>query len=81
MQDSEILTRIDQLVTEEHRLRQRRQAGELTSAGEQERLRALEIALDQCWDMLRQRRAKRFAGQDPAEAQARSAGAVESYRQ
>lgn len=81
MQDSEILMQIHQLVDEEHRLRQRLQTGELTTTEEHNRLQGLEIALDRCWDMLRQRRAKRAAGQDPAEAQPRPASEVEGYLQ
>ena len=48
---------------------------------EEERLRTIEVALDQCWDLLRQRRARRHAGQDPDEAKPRPAPVVENYQQ
>ena len=56
-------------------------AGELTSQEERERLRSAEEALDQCWDLLRQRRARREFGENPDEAAARPAGEVEGYMQ
>ena len=59
MQDNEILGRIDELVDEEHTLRERLQKGDLTAQEEHQRLRSLEVQLDQCWDLLRQRRARR----------------------
>ena len=52
----------------------------LTDA-DQRRLRELEVQLDQCWDLLRQRRARRHAGQDPDAAEARDEGVVEGYQQ
>lgn len=81
MEDKEIMSRIHGLVNEERSLRERLQAGELHAAEERERLRSVEVALDQCWDMLRQRRAKRAAGQNPDEARTRPAGEVEGYLQ
>src|SRR2546429_2536635 len=57
MDDKQILHRITDLVDEEHGLRTRAQAGEIDSEEEHNRLRELEVALDQCWDLLRQRRA------------------------
>ena len=81
MDDKEILGRIDDLIKTEHELRARRAAGELSSAGEHAELAAVEEALDQCWDLLRQRRARREFGEDPAEAQARPVGEVEGYLQ
>jgi len=81
MEDREILDWIGRLVDEEHELRRRLRAGELEAAEEHERLRGLEVALNQCWDILRQRRAKRAAGQDPDEARPRPAGEVEGYLQ
>jgi hypothetical protein len=81
MDDRELLTRIHGLVDEEHELRERFRAGELRAGEEQARLRSVEVALDQCWDVLRQRRAKRRAGQDPEEARTRPATEVESYLQ
>ncbi|PWW54830.1 DUF2630 family protein [Actinokineospora spheciospongiae] len=76
MDDNEIHARISALVAEEHRLR----AGS-PSPEEHTRLSELEVALDQCWDLLRQRRARRDAGEDPDDAQARPVGEVEGYRQ
>ena len=81
MEDKEIHGRIDELIKTEHELRAKRAAGQLSSAEEHARLAAAEEALDQCWDLLRQRRARREFGQDPAEAQARPVGEVEGYLQ
>ncbi|WP_431929670.1 DUF2630 family protein [Nonomuraea jabiensis] len=81
MRDDEILTRISALVDEEHELRNRLTQGEVTTDEEQERIKQLETALDQCWDLLRQRRARRSAGEDPDNAAARPADEVENYRQ
>jgi Protein of unknown function (DUF2630) len=75
MDDSEILTRIKELVDAEHRARE--QGGD----DEPERIAALERALDQCWDLLRQRRAAREFGKDPDQAEARPESQVEGYRQ
>ncbi|MFD9945120.1 DUF2630 family protein [Nonomuraea sp. NPDC059023] len=81
MQDNEILTRISALVAEEHELRDRLSTGEVTSEEENARVKELEVALDQCWDLLRQRRARRGIGENPDEAAARPASEVESYQQ
>ncbi|TDD21343.1 DUF2630 family protein [Nonomuraea diastatica] len=81
MRDDEILTRIGALVSEEHALRDKLTAGEVTTDEEHARIKELETALDQCWDLLRQRRARRNAGDDPDDAAARPAGEVENYRQ
>ncbi|HEY8534747.1 MAG TPA: DUF2630 family protein [Micromonospora sp.] len=81
MDDAGVLRRIQQLVDEERRLRARFAAGEISSAEEQERLRELERSLDQCWDMLRRRRAARASGGDPDSAEPRSVSEVESYLQ
>jgi hypothetical protein len=81
MQDSEILGRIHTLVEEEHTLRERLQQGDLAAEEEHQRLRTLEEALDQCWDLLRQRRARRDVGEDPDAASSRPAGEVEGYLQ
>ncbi|MFG1612585.1 DUF2630 family protein [Nonomuraea wenchangensis] len=81
MRDDEILTRISALVDEEHQLREKLSAGEVTTDDEHNRVKELEAALDQCWDLLRQRRARRGAGEDPDEAAVRPAGQVENYRQ
>lgn len=81
MQDDEILDRVHELVDEEHRLRERLQKGELTADEEHQRLTLLEERLDQCWDLLRQRRARRAAGDSPDDAAPRAAGEVEGYLQ
>jgi len=81
MDDKEILGRIDDLIKTEHKLRARLAAGELTSADENSALKSAEEALDQCWDLLRQRRARREFGEDPGMAEARPASEVEEYWQ
>lgn len=81
MDDTQILGQIERLVEEEHRLRRRVLDGELTEEQEQARLRAVETSLDRCWDLLRQRRARRATGADPDDAQARPASQVEGYLQ
>jgi hypothetical protein len=80
MNDAEIVEHIDQLVAEEHELERQHGERELLP-GERERLDRIEVQLDQCWDLLRQRRARRAAGHDPAEAEVRSADVVEHYQQ
>ncbi|MFD0688244.1 DUF2630 family protein [Actinomadura fibrosa] len=81
MDEQAILGRIRDLVDEEHELRRAHEHAETGDAEARARLRDLEVALDQCWDLLRQRRARLSAGQDPDEAQVRPAGEVEGYRQ
>jgi uncharacterized protein YajQ (UPF0234 family) len=81
MNDKEILSHIDELIATEHDLRTKAANGELSGAEEREQLRSAEEALDQCWDLLRQRRAKRQYGEDPDEAEARPEPQVESYLQ
>jgi len=81
MDDKEILAHIDDLIQTEHELRERLAAGQLSSAQEREQLKAAEEALDQCWDLLRQRRARREFGENPNEANARPAAEVEGYMQ
>ncbi|MFG1943692.1 DUF2630 family protein [Nonomuraea sp. NPDC048826] len=81
MRDDEILGRIKALVDEEHGLRARLMAGDLATDEENARVRELEAALDQCWDLLRQRRARRGVGEDPDGASPRPASQVENYRQ
>ena len=81
MDDTEILTQINDLVAEEHDLRERLGRGELEAEAEHARLRILEESLDQCWDLLRQRRARRAAGEDPGDATVRPIGEVEGYLQ
>lgn len=80
MQDPEIHGSIDRMVAEEHELWQREAAGEATDSDRQ-RLEALRVSLDQCWDLLRQRRARREAGQSPESAELRSPEVVERYQQ
>ena len=77
--DKSLFSRIDELVAEEHDLRTKHAAGEINDAEEKERLRKLEVELDQCWDLLRQRRAKREFGENPEDAQPRSGDVVEGY--
>jgi len=82
MSDDTIAARIETLVAEEHELRTREQADNLDEnalEADQERLRAVVVELDRCWDLLRQRRALRDAGQDPDNAQMRDPGTVERY--
>jgi hypothetical protein len=84
MSDASIAARIEQLVAEEHELRGAEEADSNDVdrlESDQERLRALEIELDRCWDLLRQRRALRDAGANPDDAQARDADTVERYLQ
>ena len=73
------LARIHELVDEERELRARLQRNEISADEEHARLRALEVELDQCWDLLRQRRALRETGGDPREAQVRPPDEVEGY--
>ncbi len=80
MDDDEIVQRINQLAEEEHRL-ERSEGADGLGEDERRRLRDLEIALDQCWDLLRQRRARRHAGLDPDDVALRDPGVVEDYRQ
>jgi len=77
---SEILSQVDDLVAEEHQLRSQATGHGLDEDG-RARLRSLEERLDQCWDLLRQRRARVDAGEDPGAAEVRPAGEVEGYLQ
>jgi Protein of unknown function (DUF2630) len=72
--DEDILRRIQSLVDEEHQLR-----GE--EGVDRARLQHLEEHLDQCWDLLRQRRARREYAENPDDASARSTDTVEHYLQ
>jgi hypothetical protein len=78
--DAELVKEIGRLTNEEHRLEQAH-VGEGLSDDEQKRLRALAVALDQCWDLLRQRRARSEFGQNPDGAAVRPPDVVEDYRQ
>jgi len=80
MDDHDVISRIDKLVGEEHALRQRAE-GQGISEEDRARLQSLEVALDQCWDLLRQRRGLRDRGEDPDQAEVRDPGTVEGYRQ
>jgi hypothetical protein len=79
--ERQILTEINALVDREHQLRSRVQSGEVDSQEEHTQLALLEGALDQCWDLLRQRRAKQEFGQNADDATVRSVDAVEKYLQ
>ncbi len=81
MDDKQIIEKIDALVAEEHQLRTRRQSGEVGTDEEAARLRELEESLDQCWDLLRRRRAARESGTDPDQVEAQSRRQVEGYLQ
>jgi hypothetical protein len=81
MTERDIFEQIKTLVDREHDLRKRTVAGEIDSAEEHKQLQAMEEALDQCWDLLRQRRARRGAGEDPDAAEVRPAQQVEGYLQ
>jgi hypothetical protein len=82
MSDETITVRIERLVTEEHELRSREESDPAEALeADSERLRAIEVELDVCWDLLRQRRALRDAGVDPDQAAARDPNTVERYMQ
>ena len=80
MDERQIHGRIEQLVGEEHELWEREARGE-GGDSDRARLDELKVALDQCWDLLRQRRALDTAGLDPDAAQVRDAEVVERYQQ
>ncbi|BBY51602.1 hypothetical protein MARA_50700 [Mycolicibacterium arabiense] len=77
--DHDILGRVDELVAEERALREKLQHKDIDETEEHQRLKAVEVQLDQCWDLLRQRRALRESGQNPDDASVRPAGTVEGY--
>jgi hypothetical protein len=78
MDDQDLLARIQALVEEEHSLREGSGDGQ---APDQARLKQVEERLDQCWDLLRQRRAKSESGENPNEAEPRPVSEVENYKQ
>lgn len=80
MDDTEILHRITELVNEEHTLMQQSEGAGLDET-QQVRIKQLEVSLDQCWDLLRQRRARREFHLNPEEAQPRPPDIVEHYQQ
>jgi hypothetical protein len=77
--DRDILAEVNLLVAEEKELRDKLQHRDIDETEEHQRLRAVEVQLDQCWDLLRQRRALRETGQDPDQAQVRPPDTVEGY--
>ncbi|MFL5911014.1 MAG: DUF2630 family protein [Gaiellaceae bacterium] len=80
MNDPQIHQSIEQLVAEEHELWERESSGNATE-DDRHRLKTVQVSLDQCWDLLRQRRALRGAGLDPDAAHERPADVVEGYQQ
>lgn len=78
MDDQQVIGRINEIAHEEHELWEREGRGEISDP-ERERLRELGVTLDQCWDLLHQRRARRAAGQDPDDTSVRDARTVEGY--
>jgi hypothetical protein len=78
MEDPAVIDRINQLAREEHELWERESRGKASEA-ERQRLQDLGVTLDQCWDLLHQRRARRRAGGDPDEARVRDPKTVEGY--
>ncbi|GAA2174279.1 DUF2630 family protein [Arthrobacter parietis] len=81
MDDEDILARIQALVDKEHELRGSPSGDDAPGEDRRSSLRRVEEQLDQCWDLLRQRRAKEDAGESPQEAEARPIDQVEGYRQ
>lgn len=78
MEDQDVIGRINELAHEEHELFEKESHGDLTP-DQRERLKWLQVNLDQCWDLLHQRRARRNAGLDPNDARVRDARTVEGY--
>jgi hypothetical protein len=81
MNDSEIMRRIQEMVNEEHELMKKSEHEGGLDEDEHAEMRALQVNLDQCWDLLRQRRARREFGTDPDAAQVRDPSVVEGYKQ
>jgi hypothetical protein len=78
MEDQRVTDRIQELARQEHELFEKESSGAAT-AEDREQLKRIEVTLDQCWDLLRQRRARRSAGLDPDGAEVRDASIVEGY--
>jgi hypothetical protein len=78
MDDQTVIERINQLATEEHSLWERESKGQ-ASESDLQRMKELQVTLDQCWDLLHQRRARRAAGMNPDDATVRSESEVEGY--
>jgi Protein of unknown function (DUF2630) len=81
MDDDSILRQVHDLIAREHELRAARESGTVSAEDETRELAEVEAQLDQCWDLLRQRRAKREYGEDADEAEARPESVVEKYWQ
>jgi hypothetical protein len=81
MDDRQILDEIKRIVDREHQLRAEVEQGQIDPEIERRELDRLDVALDQCWDLLRQRQARRHADQDEADASVRPASQVENYLQ
>ncbi len=77
-QDQDVIEQIEQLAHEEHTLYEKESQGQASSR-ERERLKEIQVQLDQCYDLLRQRRARRAAGLDPDAAVPRDESTVEGY--
>ena len=78
MEDQRLIDRINELAGEEHQLFEKESRGGVTE-GERDRLKRIGVTLDQCWDLLHQRRARRAAGLDPERAEVRDERTVEGY--
>jgi Protein of unknown function (DUF2630) len=78
VEDQDIIEQINQLAHEEHSLFEKESVGQASDT-DRERLKRLQVTLDQCWDLLHQRRARRAAGLDPNEAAVRDEETVEGY--
>ena len=78
MDDQRVIERINEIAHEEHQLWEKEGRGDI-SEPERQRLQELSVGLDQCYDLLHQRRARRAAGQNPDEATVRDPGTVEGY--
>jgi Protein of unknown function (DUF2630) len=81
MADLDIFKTINDLSEEEERLYESASDGSGLSPAEQDRLEAIKVELDRCFDLLHQRQARASAGLDPDDARVRSADTVESYEQ
>jgi hypothetical protein len=78
MEDQSVIERINELAREEHELFEKESKGQ-ASDQDRDRMKKLEVTLDQCWDLLHQRRARRNAGLDPNQAEVRDEKTVEGY--
>jgi hypothetical protein len=76
--DKQVTDRIDELAREEHALFEREAQGRASEA-DMEKLKRIQVTLDQCWDLLRQRRARREFGLDPEAAKLRDAKTIKGY--